>query len=65
MPGMNGKELAARIRELRPETRVVLMSGHGGDELARRDPERDGLVFLQKPFTLQTLLGVLRVGAGH
>ena len=65
MPGMNGKELAARIRALRPETRVVLMSGHGGDELARQDPERDGLVFLQKPFTLQTLLGVLRTGAGR
>ncbi|HEX6058563.1 MAG TPA: ATP-binding protein, partial [Gemmatimonadaceae bacterium] len=59
MPGMNGQELAARIREMRPETRVVLMSGHGGDELARRDLERDGLVFLQKPFTMQGLLGVL------
>ena len=60
MPGMNGQELAARIRALRAETRVVLMSGHGGDELARQGPQREGLVFLQKPFTLQTLLGALR-----
>jgi two-component system cell cycle sensor histidine kinase/response regulator CckA len=61
MPGMSGRELAARIRAARAETRVVLMSGHAGDELARRTPgQEDDLIFLQKPFTLQTLLETLR-----
>ena len=63
MPGMSGKELAERVRAARPGTRVVMMSGHGGDQLARRDPEHDDLVFLQKPFTLQALLATLRSAA--
>ena len=65
MPGMGGKELAARIRAVRAGTRVVLMSGHGGDELARADSARDGLVFLQKPFTLRALLDALRAAAAR
>jgi len=36
MPGIDGVELARRIRRLRPETRVRYMSGSDPQELATR-----------------------------
>jgi CheY-like chemotaxis protein len=56
MPGMKGTELARRIRQERPEARILLMSGHDFG-LIREEPTCE---FLAKPFTPQTL--VERVG---
>ena len=39
MPGLNGVELARRIAEMRPDIRVLIMSGYAGDELERRGAE--------------------------
>jgi two-component system, cell cycle sensor histidine kinase and response regulator CckA len=57
MPGIDGRELAERIRLLRPEVGVVLMSGYapvweGGETIERS-------VFLQKPFPPGALLAAL------
>lgn len=46
MPEMGGRELAHLLRELRPATRVLYMSG----QPAEVAPEEDAL-FMQKPFT--------------
>jgi CheY-like chemotaxis protein len=56
MPGMNGVELAARVRADRPAIRVVLMTGR--EASAARAREREGLVegVLLKPFALAELL---------
>ncbi len=52
MPGLNGGETAAKLRELRPGLPVVLMTGYADlDELARG---WTGPV-MHKPFTLETL----------
>ena len=53
MPGLNGVELARRIAEMRPDIRVLIMSGYAGDELERRGAE--DLRLLAKPFTRRTL----------
>jgi two-component system cell cycle sensor histidine kinase/response regulator CckA len=60
MPGMNGVVLASRVRHLRPDVRVLLMSGHEGS-LARQgiDPEHAWPI-LRKPFTEAVLLAQLR-----
>lgn len=48
MPGMDGQKLAQRFLELRPETRVLFMSGYADSpERYRIDRRR----FIQKPFT--------------
>jgi PAS domain S-box-containing protein len=52
MPGMNGRELAERIRERAPETRILFISGYTGDDLALGEHAR----FLPKPFTPSELL---------
>jgi CheY-like chemotaxis protein len=60
MPGMNGPTLARRLRELRPETRVLYMSGYAEDSAVRDDTLRHGDAFLQKPFSLDALAQKLR-----
>ena len=65
MPGMNGIELAARLRADRPSTRVVLMTGREASAARARD--RDGLVegVLLKPFDLAELLDAVLQAIGE
>lgn len=51
MPGMRGPELAKRLREIRPEAKLLLTSGHADTADAFRDPQGRLVPFLQKPFT--------------
>ncbi len=60
MPGMSGRELATELLRLRPETRVLFVSGYTDDELLRRGIER-GAAFLHKPFTTSSLLDAIRL----
>jgi two-component system cell cycle sensor histidine kinase/response regulator CckA len=54
MPGMGGRELAARVRARLPETGVVFISGYAPDATWLDDVP--GAVFLPKPFTPTDLL---------
>jgi DNA-binding response OmpR family regulator len=51
MPGLSGRELAIRLASLRPETRVIYMSGYTDDAITRHGVLEAGLVYIQKPFT--------------
>jgi two-component system, cell cycle sensor histidine kinase and response regulator CckA len=55
MPGVSGRELARLICAVRPETRVLYMSGYTEHALAHNGILEEGIVLLQKPFTLSTL----------
>jgi PAS domain S-box-containing protein len=57
MPGMNGRELAARILERAPRTHVLYISGYTGDDLSLGEDTR----FLPKPFTPSVLLEQVRM----
>jgi PAS domain S-box-containing protein len=59
MPGMDGRKLAALIRERHPGTAIVLMSGN-----ERQTPAggHGQVSFLAKPFTEESLLRALRAG---
>ena len=61
MPGISGRELAARIRELRPELPVVYMSAYTADVLERLQETEPGAapVVLEKPFSQRQLLDAL------
>src|SRR5712692_2175578 len=55
MPVMNGPELAKRFRSIRPETKVLFMSGYTDKVISYTAALEPGTAFLQKPFTPQTL----------
>jgi len=60
MPQLNGKELADRLCESRPGLRVLFMSGYAGDAIERYEVSGEGVGFLQKPFTAETLARQVR-----
>jgi CheY-like chemotaxis protein len=55
MPVLNGRHLAARIAELRPDLPVLFTSGYTDDEIVRRGLLESGQAFLQKPFSPSAL----------
>ncbi len=58
MPHIGGQELARRLATLRPEAKVLYMSGYTGGAIGRLlDSES---AFLQKPFTSETLARKVR-----
>jgi two-component system cell cycle sensor histidine kinase/response regulator CckA len=59
MPEMNGTQLVAELRKLKPDLRHVYMSGFTAD-LLRRDDGADVPEVLQKPFSLVELAGAVR-----
>jgi CheY-like chemotaxis protein len=60
MPQMNGQELARRIAALKPEARVVFMSGYSDQAMGDQATLPPGALFLQKPFTVDALLKIIR-----
>ena len=60
LPGMNGRELAHRLYKLRPETRVLYMSGYSQNAIAHDGILEEGITLLQKPFTLPALKAKVR-----
>ncbi len=59
MSGMNGRELADQLLELRPDTRVLYMSGYTEDVVIQRGVSGER-VFLGKPFTTGELTTTVR-----
>ena len=55
MPGMNGRELAARLAQLRPAIRVLYTSGYTEDAILRHGVLDDPGRFLSKPYTPSVL----------
>ena len=60
MPGMSGLELARRHLSLHPKSKVLYMSGYTDDSLVRQNGFEQDAVFLQKPFSMETLARRLR-----
>jgi len=60
MPEMNGRELAERLGRLRPEMKCLYMSGYTANVIAHRGVVDEGVLFLQKPFTVASMAAQVR-----
>jgi len=60
LPGMNGKELAERLKELRPNLKVLFFSGYTADVIAHHGVLNPGVAFLHKPFSQEELAQKVR-----
>jgi PAS domain S-box-containing protein len=60
MPLMGGRELAKRVQSVKPETKVIYMSGYTDDTLAFHGFPQSNDGFIQKPFTMTVLADKVR-----
>ena len=62
MPDENGLDLIPRIRKIRPDLRIVVMSAHSTMMTAVKAAERGAFEYLPKPFDLNEMVNVVRRG---
>ena len=55
MPRMTGRQLAEALRRSRPGIKVLFVSGYSNDVVVRSGALEEGMAFLQKPFTPDSL----------
>ena len=65
MPGMQGTDLAEEALRLRPELKVILMSGYSENRIMDQMISRDKVIFLSKPIPEERLLRKLRKVLGR
>ncbi|HWE74893.1 MAG TPA: response regulator [Stellaceae bacterium] len=59
LPGMNGVETFFEFKKIRPDARVMMMTGFSLEQLIKQALENGALGVLRKPFAIQDLLHVL------
>jgi two-component system cell cycle sensor histidine kinase/response regulator CckA len=60
MPGMNGRDLARKVKEKYPETKVIFMSGYTSDMIGNQRVLQTGEIFIQKPLSPMNLAAKIR-----
>jgi DNA-binding NtrC family response regulator len=60
MPGMDGLELLERVKRINPWMTVVIMTAHGGVELAVKSIKKGAYDFITKPFDHEELIHLLQ-----
>jgi CheY-like chemotaxis protein len=64
LPDMDGLELARRLRQIAPETRIIMVSGYFyRDDISIQEAISQGLIldFISKPFLQEEIRQVLKI----
>jgi CheY-like chemotaxis protein len=60
MPKLGGRELAGELKKMKPQLKVVFLSGYAGHAVQAKDLELRDTRFLPKPLSLEVLAKTLR-----
>src|SRR5262249_14745388 len=60
MPKLGGRELARKLVAMRPEMKVIFMSGYDSDAVSKHGVLQAGTDYLEKPFSVEILLRKVR-----
>jgi CheY-like chemotaxis protein len=55
MPGIDGLEVLRQVKEKHPNVEVIVLTGHGSEEVARRCLELGACAYLEKPVDIEKL----------
>ncbi len=55
MPGINGLDLLMIIKKKFPETKVIIMTAYGSQEIQEEANRRGSLYYIEKPFEIQDI----------
>jgi PAS domain S-box-containing protein len=65
LPGMNGRDLAEKARELRPGIKALFMTGYARDVIVHQGRLDPGIDLIEKPFRRETLATRIREILDH
>ena len=57
MPGMDGLETLQRIKQIRPDTAVIMMTGHASEATEQESRRLGAFNYLMKPIDMDLLVG--------
>jgi YesN/AraC family two-component response regulator len=60
MPAMNGRDLAKNLLTLYPDMKCLFMSGYTANVIERHGVMKQGIHFLQKPFSVKAVAAKVR-----
>jgi DNA-binding response OmpR family regulator len=60
LPGQNGRDLATDLRCVCPKLRIIFISGYPENVVTRQGLKEDGMFYLPKPFSAQSLTRKVR-----
>ena len=55
MPGIDGLEVLRRVKEKHPNVEVIVLTGHGSEDVARHCAELGACAYLEKPVDIEEL----------
>ena len=59
MPGLDGLELLAWVHDKKPDTKFILLTGYGNDEVERKARELGAFEYLNKPISPEALSAIV------
>ena len=60
MPGLTGLDILPRIRRLKPETPIIVMTAYGSNDVRNKSLERGATTYFEKPIRLSQLRTLIR-----
>jgi two-component system, cell cycle sensor histidine kinase and response regulator CckA len=60
LPGQNGRDLANDLRSVCPKLRIIFVSGYPENVVTKNGIHEDGMFYLPKPFSFQSLTRKVR-----
>jgi CheY-like chemotaxis protein/cytidylate kinase len=55
MPGVDGLEVLRRVKEEHPNVEIIVLTGHGSEEIEKQCLEMGACAYLEKPVDIETL----------
>jgi two-component system, OmpR family, response regulator CpxR len=60
MPGIDGIEVLRRVKTEHPNVEVIVLTGHGSEEIRKRCMELGACAYLEKPVDIETLTKTMK-----